>query len=82
MKLLEKWTHGKREIDMKGKYLFEYYTVGGSRAYDRFGNKCHIYWITWLDTGEHTSGYDSAESAMRAADRIVEKQLQRERAKK
>jgi len=66
---------------MLGKYYNDYYVIGGSPAIDKFGNKTSVFWITWLDNGSHTSGYTSAIEAARAADRIVENQLIREKAR-
>jgi hypothetical protein len=62
-----------------GKYLNDYYVIGGANVRDKFDNPSVTYWITWLDTGERTCGFTSAVHAARAADRIVESQLVREK---
>ena len=64
---------------MAGKYINEWYVIGGSKCRDKFNNPSVTYWITWLDTGSHSGGYTSAVEATRAADRMVEAKLARER---
>jgi len=51
----------------KGIHENDYYVIGGAKV--QGGGD--TYWIMWLDTGEHTCGYETAEQARKAADRIV-----------
>ena len=58
---------------MVGKYEFSDYVIGGADCTDIFGNKGKTYWITWLDNGMKTCGFENADFARNHADYICER---------